>query len=123
MKDYLQKEKCTDIRIIVHGSSAFFLIWRGIENYRLQQNGRRVFGLASERLLDVWLGTKGYEFLDVPYVFWEIRTGLSKADISSDVNSAPGRHDTICRVVLMTFWYENDGGNKDADSFSDYSCL
>lgn len=42
------------------------------------KNDRRVLGFVSERLLDVWLGTNGYEFLDVPYVFLEKQNWIVK---------------------------------------------
>ena len=42
------------------------------------QNDSWVFGFVSERLLDVWIETKGYPYRELPYVFLEKQNWLIK---------------------------------------------
>lgn len=41
-------------------------------------NDARVFGFVSERLIDVWLETKGYEYKELPVLFMEKENWIKK---------------------------------------------
>ncbi len=45
---------------------------------RYNKNDSRVFGFVSERMMDVWIETKGYKYKDLPYVFMESQNWLIK---------------------------------------------
>ncbi len=47
-----------------------------ISNYTV--NDARVFGFVSERLMDVWIDTKGYDYLELPVLFMEKENWLVK---------------------------------------------
>ena len=47
-----------------------------ISNYSLKDS--RVFGYVSERLLDVWLYTKGYSYTEMPVLFMENQHFIKK---------------------------------------------
>lgn len=38
---------------------------------KYNSNDSRVFGFVSERLLDVWINTNNYDYIDTPYIFME----------------------------------------------------
>ena len=55
-----------------------FELERRLDISQYSVNDARVFGFVSERLLDVWLETKGYSYQELPYVFLEKQNWLIK---------------------------------------------
>ncbi len=55
-----------------------FELERRLDISAYSENDRRVFGFVGERLLDVWLETKGTPFQELPYVFMENQNWLKK---------------------------------------------
>ncbi len=55
-----------------------FELERRLDISTYNQNDSRVFGFVSERLLDVWIETNGYQYKDMPYVFMENQNWLVK---------------------------------------------
>lgn len=55
-----------------------FELERRLDISTYNNNDRRVFGFVSERLLDVWLETNNYNYIEIPYVFMEKQNWLCK---------------------------------------------
>ena len=55
-----------------------FELERRLDISSYNRNDSRVFGFVSERLLDIWLGTKGYRYKNIPYVFMESQNWFIK---------------------------------------------
>lgn len=48
-----------------------FELERRLDISTYNKNDARVFGFVSERLLDVWIETNGYSYINLPYIFME----------------------------------------------------
>lgn len=48
-----------------------FELERRLDISQYNKNDARVFGFVSERLLDVWIETNGYDYKNLPYIFME----------------------------------------------------
>ena len=55
-----------------------FELEKRLDISQYNENDSRVFGFVSERLLDVWIETKGYKYLEIPYIFMEKQNWLIK---------------------------------------------
>lgn len=55
-----------------------FELERRLDISSYNKNDSRVFGFVSERLLDVWIETKGYAYIELPYVFMENQNWIVK---------------------------------------------
>ncbi len=55
-----------------------FELEKRIDISSYNKNDSRVFGFVSERMLDVWIETKGYKYAELPYVFMEKQNWLKK---------------------------------------------
>ncbi len=55
-----------------------FELERRLDISSYNKNDSRVFGFVSERLLDIWIETKGYKYKELPYVFMENQRWLIK---------------------------------------------
>ena len=72
MKKELFNDYCTWLFDIL------FELEKRLDISEYSANDSRVFGFVSERLLDVWLDTKGYGYKDIPYVFMEKQNWIIK---------------------------------------------
>lgn len=55
-----------------------FELERKLDISAYSKNDARVFGFVSERMLDVWIETNGYQYVELPYVFMEKQNWLIK---------------------------------------------
>ena len=55
-----------------------FELERRLDISAYSKNDARVFGFVSERMLDVWIETNGYQYVELPYVFMEKQNWLLK---------------------------------------------
>ncbi len=55
-----------------------FELEKRLDISQYSENDSRVFGFVSERLLDVWIETRGYDYLELPYIFMEKQNWLVK---------------------------------------------
>ena len=55
-----------------------FELERRLDISAYNDNDSRVFGFVSERLMDVFLGTHGIKYKELPYVFMEKQNWLVK---------------------------------------------
>lgn len=55
-----------------------FELERRLDISSYNKNDSRVFGFVSERLLDVWIETNGYSYIELPYVFMENQNWIVK---------------------------------------------
>ena len=55
-----------------------FELERRLDISAYSKNDARVFGFVSERMLDVWIETNGYQYVELPYVFMEKQNWIKK---------------------------------------------
>ena len=58
--------------------SVLFELEKRLDISGYSKNDRRVFGFISERLLDIWIETNGYKYMNAPYVFLENQDWIIK---------------------------------------------
>ena len=72
MKEQYFKEYCEWLFDIL------FELEKRLDISGYNDNDSRVFGFVSERLMDVWIDTKQYDYLELPYIFMEKQNWIIK---------------------------------------------